>query len=201
MVRRRSRVPAIAALSCSAATCRSGAMQQQQAVEARENYAREQGLDDYTVSALPRPVSPFNWMVVVRAATSLSLRLRQSAPGAAAVPDSDADSSRDSMLPTSRSRLHAGCACRDSGIAIRASSPNRHGSRRTSSSFAGSQRIRCSRKSNTATHRPASGSGTCAFSRPGGTPGRSATACAAPKAVRGKRIRLGDAGEKRRLAP
>jgi inner membrane protein len=39
--------------------------QQQEAVQVGEHYAREQGLDDYRVVALPRPVSPFNWMIVI----------------------------------------------------------------------------------------------------------------------------------------
>jgi inner membrane protein len=40
-------------------------LQQQQAIEVGEAYAAEQGLAEARVSALPRPVSPFNWMVIV----------------------------------------------------------------------------------------------------------------------------------------
>jgi len=62
---RRSRVPAIAALLFLCGYVSFQWMQQQQAVEVGEYYAREQGFDDVTVKALPRPVSPFNWMVIV----------------------------------------------------------------------------------------------------------------------------------------
>ncbi|MGH8661454.1 MAG: metal-dependent hydrolase [Burkholderiales bacterium] len=66
LVWRRSPVPAIAGL---AALCGYVAFQgvlQQRAVEWGEAYARESGLTQATVSAQPRPVSPFNWMVIVR---------------------------------------------------------------------------------------------------------------------------------------
>ena len=62
---RRSRVPAVAGLLVLASYVSYQWAQQQEAVQVGENYAREQGLDDYRVVALPRPVSPFNWMVVV----------------------------------------------------------------------------------------------------------------------------------------
>lgn len=63
---RRSRAPAIAALLLVCGYVSFQWVQQQNAVGVGENYAREQGLADYEVSALPRPVSPFNWMVIVR---------------------------------------------------------------------------------------------------------------------------------------
>jgi inner membrane protein len=65
-VRRASPVPAIASL---AALCGYVAFQgvlQQRAVEWGEAYARDSGLEQAQVSAQPRPVSPFNWMVIVR---------------------------------------------------------------------------------------------------------------------------------------
>jgi len=40
-------------------------MQRERAIEVGEAYARERGIGTYEVSALPRPVSPFNWMVIV----------------------------------------------------------------------------------------------------------------------------------------
>lgn len=63
---RSSRVPAIAALFVLCGYVSFQWMQQQKAIDAGRNYARAQGLEDYDVSALPRPVSPFNWMVIVR---------------------------------------------------------------------------------------------------------------------------------------
>lgn len=62
---RRSRVPAVVGLLVLAGYVSFQWAQQREAVEVGESYAREQGLDDYKVVALPRPVSPFNWMVVV----------------------------------------------------------------------------------------------------------------------------------------
>jgi inner membrane protein len=41
-------------------------VQQERAIEWGENYARLAGLKDATVGAQPRPVSPLNWMVIVR---------------------------------------------------------------------------------------------------------------------------------------
>jgi inner membrane protein len=58
-------VPAVAALFFLCGYVSFQWVQQQQAVAVGEYYAREQGFDDVTVSALPRPVSPFNWMVIV----------------------------------------------------------------------------------------------------------------------------------------
>jgi inner membrane protein len=63
---RRSTVPAIAGL---AALCGYVAFQgvlQQRAVEWGEAYARSSGLKQAEVSVQPRPVSPFNWMVIVK---------------------------------------------------------------------------------------------------------------------------------------
>ena len=66
VVWRASPVPAIAGL---AALCGYVAFQgvlQQRAVEWGEAYARDSGLKQAEVTVQPRPVSPFNWMVVVR---------------------------------------------------------------------------------------------------------------------------------------
>lgn len=63
---RASPVPAIAGL---AALCGYVAFQgvlQQRALEWGEAYARESGLTQARVTAQPRPVSPLNWMVIVR---------------------------------------------------------------------------------------------------------------------------------------
>jgi inner membrane protein len=62
---RRSSVPAIAGL---AALCGYVAFQgvlQQRAVDWGEGYARESGLKQAEVTAQPRPVSSFNWLVIV----------------------------------------------------------------------------------------------------------------------------------------
>jgi inner membrane protein len=63
---RASPVPAIAGL---AALCGYVAFQgvlQQRAVEWGEAYARDAGLRQAVVTAQPRPVSPYNWLVIVR---------------------------------------------------------------------------------------------------------------------------------------
>lgn len=60
-----SRTPAIAGLAVLAGYVGFQYLLQQQAVEFGRSYARATGLEQAKVSALPRPVSPFNWMVVV----------------------------------------------------------------------------------------------------------------------------------------
>ena len=62
---RRSRLPAVAALVvlCGYVAFSSG--QHDRAVEVGQARAAANGWSDATVSAVPRPVSPFNWMVVV----------------------------------------------------------------------------------------------------------------------------------------
>jgi inner membrane protein len=62
---RRSRVPAVVGLLALAAYVSFQWAQLHEAERVGEQYAREQGFDDYRVVALPRPVSPFNWMVVI----------------------------------------------------------------------------------------------------------------------------------------
>jgi inner membrane protein len=63
---RRSPVPAVAGLAVLCGYVAFQGVLQQRAVEWGEAYARNSGLGQATVSALPRPVSPFNWMVIVR---------------------------------------------------------------------------------------------------------------------------------------
>ncbi len=65
---RRTRTPAILASCVLAGYVGFQYLQQQRAIEFGERYARSAGLVNYAVSALPRPVSPFNWMVVVQEA-------------------------------------------------------------------------------------------------------------------------------------
>jgi inner membrane protein len=62
---RRSRVPAACAAVVLAGYVGFQYVQQQQAVRLGERFAQAAGLAPAAVSALPRPVSPFNWMVVV----------------------------------------------------------------------------------------------------------------------------------------
>jgi inner membrane protein len=63
---RRSRLPAVAAGCVLVAYVGFQYVLQQRAIEFGAQYARAAGVRDAEVSAQPRPVSPFNWMVVVR---------------------------------------------------------------------------------------------------------------------------------------
>ncbi len=62
---RASRAPALLGLAAVCGYVGFQWMQQQRAIEAGEAYARRHGVAPARVSALPRPVSPFNWMVIV----------------------------------------------------------------------------------------------------------------------------------------
>jgi inner membrane protein len=62
---RRSRVPAIAGLATLAGYVGLQAIAQSRAIDFGADYARRSGLAGAAVAAIPRPVSPFNWMVVV----------------------------------------------------------------------------------------------------------------------------------------
>jgi len=62
---RDARWPAIVGLAVLCAYVGFQWMQRERAVDAGEAYARERGIISAKVSALPRPVSPFNWMVIV----------------------------------------------------------------------------------------------------------------------------------------
>lgn len=81
----RSRAPAVAGLVLLAAYVGMQALLKQQAVQWGEAHARAQGLGKARVSALPRPVSPFNWMVIVDEGSryhhaSVNLRRKQPLP-------------------------------------------------------------------------------------------------------------------------
>ena len=62
---RASRVPAVAGIAVLTAYVGLQVILQHRAVEFGEAYARAQGLQQAAVAALPRPVSPFNWTVIV----------------------------------------------------------------------------------------------------------------------------------------
>lgn len=61
-----SPVPAIAGLAVLCSYIAFQGVLQQRALEWGEAYARGSGLEQAEVTAQPRPVSPFNWMVIVR---------------------------------------------------------------------------------------------------------------------------------------
>jgi inner membrane protein len=63
---RKSHAPAIAGLAVLCGYVAFQGVLQQRAVEWGEAYAREAGVTQADVTAQPRPVSPFNWMVIVR---------------------------------------------------------------------------------------------------------------------------------------
>lgn len=62
---RRSRVPAVLGLATLAGYVGLQTVLHSRAVDVGADYARRQGLDAIRVSAVPRPVSPFNWMIVI----------------------------------------------------------------------------------------------------------------------------------------
>jgi inner membrane protein len=62
---RDSKAPAVAASVMLAAYVGFQYVQKRNALDFAEAYARAQGLKDATISAQPRPVSPFNWTVFV----------------------------------------------------------------------------------------------------------------------------------------
>jgi inner membrane protein len=61
---RGSRRPAVAGLAVLCAYVGFQFVQQQRAIDFGEQYARQSGLGNARITAMPRPVSPFNWMVV-----------------------------------------------------------------------------------------------------------------------------------------
>ena len=63
---RKSPMPAIAGLAVLCGYIAFQGVEHQRAIEWGEAYARSVGLKQAEVTALPRPVSPFNWMVIVR---------------------------------------------------------------------------------------------------------------------------------------
>lgn len=62
---RRSRVPAVLGLAALAGYVGLQAVLHSRAVDVGADYARRQGLEAVRVAAVPRPVSPFNWMIVI----------------------------------------------------------------------------------------------------------------------------------------
>jgi inner membrane protein len=66
LVWRNSRRPAALGLTALAAYVGFQWLLQQQAIDFGEAYARSNGISPAHISAVPRPVSPFNWTVVVR---------------------------------------------------------------------------------------------------------------------------------------
>jgi inner membrane protein len=62
---RRSRVSAVLGLAVLAGYVGMQAVLHSRAVEIGSEYARRQALEAARVTAVPRPVSPFNWMIVV----------------------------------------------------------------------------------------------------------------------------------------
>jgi inner membrane protein len=62
---RRSRLPAAAALGVLATYVGLQAMQRERAIDFGREYAQSNRLDRAAVSAVPRPVSPFNWLVII----------------------------------------------------------------------------------------------------------------------------------------
>ncbi len=67
LIWRASRVPAAVGLAVLFAYVGFQYALKQQAIDFGEQYARTAGLQHAKVSVLPRPVSPFNWMVIVEA--------------------------------------------------------------------------------------------------------------------------------------
>ncbi len=105
---RASRVPALAACALLAGYVGMQAVLRGEALEAGRAYARAQGLEGATVSAIERPVSPFNWTIVVakgedqRYADVNLLRTRMPVPAAEDAGLIAAISSR--FLPVSMAR-------------------------------------------------------------------------------------------------
>jgi inner membrane protein len=62
---RRSRIPAAAAVAVLVGYLGFQAVLQQRAIDFGEQYAAKSGVEAVRVTALPRPVSPLNWTVVV----------------------------------------------------------------------------------------------------------------------------------------
>ena len=62
---RRSRVPAVMGLAALAGYVGLQAVQHKRAIDFGERYAETRAFGEAQVSAIPRPVSPFNWLVMV----------------------------------------------------------------------------------------------------------------------------------------
>ena len=72
---RRSPVPAVAGLAALCGYVAFQGLMLQRAIDWGEAYARDAGLRQAMVSAQPRPVSPFNWMVLVESAEEVRYSL------------------------------------------------------------------------------------------------------------------------------
>lgn len=82
---RKARWPAVAGLGVLCAYVVFQFAMQQRAVDFGEQFSKQSGLRNARVSALPRPLSPFNWMVVVEAEeryhySLISLSAREAPP-------------------------------------------------------------------------------------------------------------------------
>jgi inner membrane protein len=75
LIWRASRIPALAGLAALCGYVAYQGVLQQRAVEWGEAYAKASGLSRAEVTAQPRPVSPYNWMVVVRDGEALRYSL------------------------------------------------------------------------------------------------------------------------------
>jgi inner membrane protein len=84
---RSSRLPAVLSLIVLAGYVGFQGVQLQRATELGRLYVQQQGLEDAQVSALPQPLSPFNWQIVVETEESYRLaavnlhRVRAPGPG------------------------------------------------------------------------------------------------------------------------
>ena len=82
---RRSPAPAIAGLAALCGYVAFQGLQQQRAIDWGESYAKSAGIAQASVTAQPRPVSPLNWMVIVRSGEDvrysfINLRRREPLP-------------------------------------------------------------------------------------------------------------------------
>ncbi len=111
LVWRSSRIPAVAGLAALCGYVAYQGVLQERAIEWGKAYAKAAGLERAVVTAQPRPISPYNWMVVVRDADSLRYSLvnlarrepRKLAPDASLIARLDAP-----YLPLSQARwVHA----------------------------------------------------------------------------------------------
>lgn len=105
---RSSRIPAIAALAVAAGYVAFQAVQQQEAIALGRAHALREGLAGATVTAVPRPGSPYNWMVVVDAGERVDyaqLRLVDTPPLLARLGIGFFDRITAPYLPVARARF------------------------------------------------------------------------------------------------
>ena len=159
---RTSRIPAAAALAGVAGYVAFQGWLHHEAIEFGERYAQAQGWRDAKVAALPRPVSAFNWMVVVEDGDRLDyaqvrLARRPALLGAIGVPLFTRLA--DAYAPAASA---GGPASSASDRRTRAVPCARRSKRPSSTSSGGSRHIRRCTASISGTRRAASGSRTCA---------------------------------------